>query len=869
MGEVYRARDATLDRDVAVKVLAGSSAADADRLVRFGREARLLASLNHPNIGSIYGIEEAAGTPALILELVEGVTLAERIARGPMPPAETVAVARQIGAALEAASERGIIHRDLKPANVKIRPDGTVKVLDFGVAKMLARDSVDLADSPTVSATGTRAGAVVGTASYMSPEQASGRAADRRTDIWAFGCVLYEMLSGRRAFTGDRFTEILARVLERDPDFDVLPAATPPALRRLVQRCLRKDPRERLQHIGDARLDLEEIASQPSDSTGAAGLRDAAPRPASARRIAKLAVGAVAIAGLGALAGWSVSRGGATDTRSARVDVVFPPDEEVVNTVGTPAIISPDGQRIAYAARTQEGTFLYVRSLDNFEPTRLPGTDGASAPFFSPDSQWLGFCAGGRLLKTRVSGGGPAAIGDCRGLLLGASWGPDDTIVYSDTTVTGLWRVPARGGRATPVTDPNVPMNAGHRFPYQLPDGSGTLFSTRSPDGRSQLGLLRTGTQTWDVLAEADGRFSGMKYLPTGQLLFGQAGTIKVAPFDLSTGRLTGASRTVIDDVASSPTSGHVYLSVSDTGTLIYVPASAAEPDFGLAWLDAMGDVREFAEVLGGFGSMRLSPDGSRLAVGVRVAALLDPWVYDVASGRGVRLTRGTEADFPVWAPDGTRVAVGMGHTLGVLAADGSGAPERLVERGGTVVPLSWSREAPAGDRIVFAQIDDDGHSDVFVMSVTSREVAPLLTSTANESDAVVSPNGQWLAYVSDETGADEVYLQSFPDAGRKNRVSRAGGDTPRWSAAGDELFYRNGSTILVAQVDERGRPGIAKSVVEAPPGVSLDAGFDVGPDGRRFVVSAGSLNSQTGAATRVRVLFHWSPPGDNRQSGR
>jgi Tol biopolymer transport system component len=568
-----------------------------------------------------------------------------------------------------------------------------------------------------------------------------------------------------------------------------------------------------------------------------------------------VAAASLVIAASGVLAGWWLAgRAGVSGDAPPRVDLVFPPGQQVVTTVGSPAVISPDGQRIAYTARTTEGVYLYLRSLDDFEPARLPGTEGASAPFFSPDGQWIGFCAGGRILKAPVTGGAPQAIADCRGLLLGASWGSDGTIVYSDSTVTGLWRVGAGGGAAAPLTEPDVRMNAGHRFPYQLPDG-GVLFSTENGDGRAELGYLPAGADTWAILADGDARFTGMKYLPGGQLLFGQSGSIKVVGFDPAAGRLTGEPRVVATGVASSPVSQYVYFSAADSGRLIYVPMDAAESDSSLVLLDATGEMHEFAKGPGGLGEIRLSPDGSRLAVAVRTAGLLDPWVYDVASGRGIRLTRGAEADFPVWAPDSQRLVVGTGRSLSIVAADGTGSPERILEREHRVYPMSWSGGGPSGDRIVFAEADAGGSHDLFVLSPATGVVTPLLGTAANEWDARVSPDGRWLAYVSDETGRNEVYVQSFPDAGRKERVSLNGGETPRWSPSGRDLFYRRDSTIFVVQVDDAGQPGAATQVVAAPPGVWIQGGFDVAPGGRRFVV-VNDFGYQIASVKRLRLVL-------------
>jgi len=862
-GEVYRARDTTLDRDVAVKVLADAFAGDAGRMERFEREAKLLASLNHLNIGAIYGFVEQAGTRALILELVEGPTLAERIAQGPIVPAEALAIARQIAAALEAAHERGIVHRDLKPANIKVKADGTVKVLDFGLAKLAGETPApDPAESPTATGRATRPGMILGTAGYMSPEQATGQATDKRTDTWAFGCVLYEMLTGKRAFAGESDARILAKIIERDPDFEILPATTPRGIRRLLKRCLRKDPKQRWRDIGDARIEIEEATSGEPAGAGA-GATTRGPRMAG---WPALALGSLALAALGGLVGWTLAgRSAAPDTVPTRVDMLFPPDQEVVTAVASPAVMSPDGRRIAYVARSQEGLFLYLRSLEDYEPTRVPGSGGASSPFFSPDGRWVAFCANGLIEKAPVAGGEPLPIGACRGILLGASWGADGTIVYSDSTVTGLWQMPADGGTPTALTSPEVPMSEGHRFPYQLPDGAGVLFSTRGPDGQSQLAWLPAGASDWRVVASGDARFTGMKYLANGYLVFGQGSSIDVVPFDLATGRFDGEPRPLITDAASSPVSQYVFFSASDADTLVYVPAEAAEWDSGLAWIGENGETREIARVPGGLNRPRISPDGSQVAVAVRAGSLLDPWIYDLASGRGIRLTRGAEAHYPVWAPDGQSLVVAMNGDLYRLAANGTGSPRLLLQRARDQFPTSWSAGGAAGDRIVFTEVGPNGTTDVLALSTADGEVTPLVATDANERDASLSPGGRWLAYVSDETGRDEVYVQPFLGDGRKARVSLNGGDSPRWSADGSELFFRRGSTILVVPISDADGPGVAKVVVTVPPGVAISDGYDVARDGRRFVAVNNFRDYQTVAASRLRVVFHWLPALERR----
>ncbi|MGD8817674.1 MAG: protein kinase, partial [Acidobacteriota bacterium] len=811
--------------------------------------------LSHANIGAIHGLEDADGVHFLVLELIEGETLERRLQRGAIPVSEALEIARQIAEALEAAHHAGIIHRDVKPANVLLTAKGGVKVLDFGIAKSTLLDSSANAALTEQATSLTIDGTLMGTPPYMAPERIRGEEADKRADIWAFGCVVYEMLAGKAAFARETVADTLVAVLEADPQWEALPAAVSSPSVAVLKRCLRKDRHRRLRDIGDARLELEDAVVGMSETavgdvrTPRLGLRVALPA-------AMLLV--LVAAALGGGVGWMLaSRAAAPAADAARLDLVFPAAQEVVESIASPATLSPDGRRVAYVARSEEGTFLYLRPLDSFEATRVAGSEGAQSPFFSPDGQWLGFCADGIMQKVPVGGGPPVTIDACPSLLLGASWGPDDGIVYAESDSNGLWRVPAGGGTAVPLTGPEVARSAVHRFPYQLPDGSGVLFSTRGADGRAQLALLRSGEREPEVVAQGEARFTGLRYLDSGHLAFGQGSTVYVVGFDLAAGSFIGAPRPVITDVASSSISQHVFFSASSNDVLIYVPSEVAEPEGSVIWLDSEGGIEEIARLPGAPGWPRLAPGGARISVGVRAGSLLDPWVIEVAGGRGLRLARETEGQNPVWSPDGAELAVGIDGDLYLVSASGEGEPRVLLERDGDQWPLSWSGTGVSDGHLLFAEVGANGSTDLLALAIADHEIIPLLDDDADESDGAVSPDGARLAYVSDETGRPEVYLQAFPAGTGKQRVSREGGRKPRWPASSERLFYLRGADILAAAIDRGGRPGAEELVVSIPAGASAGLGYDVSDDGERFILVDDYASA---AATRLRVVYGWLP---------
>ena len=703
MGEVYQARDTKLDRDVALKVLPEAFTSDPDRLARFEREAKVLASLNHSNIGSIYGLEEAEpATPdgtssgqavrALVLELVEGPTLADRIKQGPIPVDEALPIARQIAEALEAAHEQGVIHRDLKPANIKVKEDGTVKVLDFGLAKAFQVDpGGDLSESPTVTAAAaTHAGVILGTAAYMSPEQAKGKTADRRGDIWAFGCVLYEMLTGTRPFHGANTSEVLAAVIKSDPDWEALPDGTPSTLRQVVRRCLQKDPKQRLHDVADPRL-----AMDGAFETIGPPIVDDATAPVVAgfggwRRVLAF-VATTVVAGLvGGLGVWNLTR--PAPPRVARFVLTALPSEAVqVSNGTTDLVISPDGTKVVYRAGASE-TALYVRAVDQLEGTHLRETSGGGAPFFAPNGNWVGFVSDGALRKVPVLGGPSVTICPLSSRLRGASWGADDTIIFAEEAHGGLFRVSAGGGDPEALTTLDEGQGEiAHRWPEILPGGQAVLFTiargVRTEDRQIALLNLATGEQSPLVPLG-----SSPHYSPTGHIVYGVGDTLRAVSFDLDQLAVTGAPVPVLENVMAKstefgnvgPQDGAVNFSLARNGSLVYVSNVKQVPLRTLVWMDRQGQEEPLAVEPGNYAMVRISPDGTQLALDRRDREN-DIWIWNIANETMTQLTFDPTPDFfPAWTPDGHLVfssrREGTRAQLFVKAADGTGTAERLTD---------------------------------------------------------------------------------------------------------------------------------------------------------------------------------------------
>jgi serine/threonine-protein kinase len=865
MGEVYRARDSRLNRDVAIKVLPAHVAADHDRLARFEREAQVLASLNHPHIAQIYGVEDSTDIPALVMELVEGPTLADRIAQGPIPVNEALPIAKQIAEALEAAHEQGIIHRDLKPANVKVRPDGTVKVLDFGLAR--AFDPAGSSDagatmSPTLSVHATQAGIILGTAAYMAPEQARGKTLDRRADIWAFGCVLYEMLTGRRAFDGDDISTSLAAVLKTDPDWQLLPTTTPTGLRRLLMHCLKKDPKDRLQAIGDARIEIGDLLSGVGEPVTGTLIAPPGPLRRMAIPVAALLVGSLVTAAIFSLAPRSTVARPAVSS----LYITSPTTAALsLNSTGRNIAITPDGSRVVYVGAN--GTTLFVRPLDQLEATPLVHGDALRDPFVSPDGQWVGFVDGSTTLKKVAITGGPAVpVAQTGSVELGATWAADDTIIFATmATASGLQRVNADGGVPTVLTRPDRARGeAGHVWPELLPGGQAVLFTvTATPGGFDAASIavldLRSGRLTTLLRGGSDAQ-----YVPSGHLVYAAAGTLRAVGFELTDLRVVGPARQVMPQVLT--TGGAVEAALARDGTLAYVTGDSAN---GLAstlvWVDRQGRETPIGAPPGLYRFPRVSPDGSRLAMNIDA----DIWLWDLGRATRTRVTFDPAGAFaPVWTPDGRRlmfISAPAGATnLYSQAPDGTGTVERLTESPNSQVAPAVS---PDGRWVVFTERSPRTGEDVMALRLEGpHQVLPLVQTPFDERNGVVSPNGRWLAYEANETGAFEIYVRPFPDVNTGHwHVSTNGGTQPLWARSGEELFYfaPDGALMRVAVA---GGPawsaGAPTKVLEGRYIVklrsSISRNYDIGGDGQRFLMVKATGGDATAAPQQIVVVQHF-----------
>ena len=883
MGQVYRARDTKLNRDVALKILPDAFARDPDRLVRFTREAQTLASLNHSNIAAIYGIEESGDVRALVMELVEGEDLSQRIARGAIPLDEALPIAKQIADALEAAHEQGIIHRDLKPANIKVRPDGTVKVLDFGLAKAIegpggssgAGRAGGLSMSPTLSVHATQAGIILGTAAYMSPEQAAGKPVDKRSDLWAFGVVLMEMLTGRPVFTGETVSHVIASVLKSDPDWSALPAHTPAPIRRLLRRCLEKDRKRRLDSAAAARLEIDEALAPIGE---ACTVTATMPLAAWRRVLPWASTGALAVGLAAVLVLWVPWRK-ASPPAPLRVSAELGADASLViasggGAGGNAAVVSPDGSQLAFVALPHGGgpPRLYVRRLDQLTATPLAGTEGAVGPFFSPDGQWLSFFAGGKLKKIAVTGGAPVALADAPSAR-GGSWTEDGTIVFTPTSGNiGLWRVPAVGGTAERLTTP-APGEFTHRWPQVLPGGRAVLYTVSTGIGRyldAWLAVqpLPAGTPQ---IVQRGGSYG--RYLPSGHLTWVHDGTLFAAPFDLATLAVTGPGVPVVPGVVSSNFSGIAQVEVSSAGTLVYVPGGENASAAPLDWLTRDGKTTPLRATPANWGGVQIAPEGRRLAFVVTDAANVDVWTYDAARDTPTRLTFGPDsARNPVWTPDGRRLVYGSSRGGGAQnlywqLADGSGDATRLTTSLNLQFPGSWD---PSGRFLAFQETRPQTGTDLLILPVEGDEASGwkpgkptvFLSGPATEQQPRFSPDGRWLAYESNESGIAEIYVRPFPGPGGKWPISTGGGTNAVWSRARRELLYLapDGRIMLVPYTTagdalQAEKPRVwSETPVQVRPGASTS--FDLHPDGERVAMAPGT--AATAGPTHVTLIFNF-----------
>jgi len=853
MGEVYRARDSKLGREVAIKVLPAAFAADHDRLARFEREARMLAALNHPNIGAIYGLETYDDIPALVLELVPGLTLADRLAQGALPVETALGFARQIADALDAAHEKGIVHRDLKPANIKITPDGVIKVLDFGLAKVSGPESGEHSAALTSPFENTHAGIVLGTAAYMSPEQARGQAVDKRTDIWAFGCVLFEMLTNTRPFPGDNVSDVIASILRGTPDWSMLPPNAAP-LQRVLAKCLERDLKQRFRDIGDVKLVLEDaVATAPATTRLPA---------ADSKRIWRSAIAAL----LGVIVGGA----SAVLFQQSRVRTVPPPVQRfelsasqagpfTATTYGTNVAISPDDSRIVYSSTRRGAPVLIMRRLDQLESTLIAGSEGGFDPFFSSDGQHLGFATFTELKRVPVTGGPAVTVCPVDAYFSGASWGANNTIVFTQAAL-GLFRVSAAGGQPEMIAAPDAAKGEqAYVRPVVLPNEA-ILYTVVMRDGSRRIVARRPGERDATIVEEAA---FGPQYLSPGYLIYGQADRVMAVRFDVTTLQVTGAPVAVQAGVFTKAVDSVTNITSAADGTAVYASGHNPGGSSRLVWVDRQGTRLAAAvdQPVEGARNLRLSPDGQRLALTVGAGGAGNIWIYDL--GRAVQPLKLTFQDhniFPVWSPDGKQIAflsrAGAVSRLVSIAADGSAVqPTPLTTNDVLGPPLAWS---PDGAFLLFQKPQP---AKLWVLRASDQKSTQWLQTPFAEAGGSFSPDGRWLAYGSNQTGADEIWVRPFPGPGAPVRVSSDGGHKPMWARNGKEIFYENGPKLMSARV-----------VSEAPdlrietPRLLFEGGFlhddadtnihyvDVAPDGRFLIVESTS----SAEAVSIVVMQHW-----------
>jgi eukaryotic-like serine/threonine-protein kinase len=864
MGEVYRARDTGLHRDVAIKVLPDEFAQDTERLARFEREARTLASLNHPNIATIHGLELTGPTRALVMEFVDGPTLADRIAEGALPVDEALAIVRQIADALEAAHDQGIVHRDLKPANIKLRPDGTVKVLDFGLAKTIEPSGAmtGRSMSPTITTPAmTQAGVILGTAAYMSPEQAKGRGVDKRSDVWALGCVLYELLTGRQAFDGEDVSETLASILRSEPDWNALPESVPPAVVVLLRRMLEKDRRQRVADVAAVTF----VLSEPPLVN---------PRGVVARRMSPIVVGIAALGALG-IGGLSYVAGGrlSVDAHRPVTRLTIPlPDDQTLSFVGSAVAISPDGAYVAYTANGQ----VYLRALNRLETVAVHGSEGnvfapgTRRPKFSPDSKWLAFVRDNEIRKVAVAGGPPVTLVQAPGLT-NFVWAEDGSLIYQ--TEQSLWRVRETGGNPEPVAQGLT----GRVQSFDVLPGGDLLLS------RFPAGTISAARSEIVVRSIADGRetvvFAGgveAHYVPTGHLLYYSDGNLLTVPFDLPTLKVTGPPQPVADNVSSGATPGFpvaaAHVALSAAGTLAYVRGTDRRSNVrSLRWVDRSGREEPLSVRDEPYVYPRLSPDNRFVAVTIRTEIRGDIWMLDIARKTARALTTETSDErYSVWTPDGKRVAFGSVRgddaATWLLSVDGSGAPVRIagfpVSRYGNFIPTSI---APQGDRLVVTSTSLTG-ADIWIVPLQGGEPKPLLQTAATERNGEISPDGRWLAYESIENGQSNIIVRPFPDiqSGRWT-VSNGGGSQPLWSRDGKELFYLDAVNFLNRVPIEAGSSFttgphtklLSRTYVGTIP-TYAGRQYDISDDGKRFLVMKDVATSTHEEPATIVIVQNW-----------
>ena len=867
MGEVYRARDTRLDRTVAIKILPAQFSCDPIRKQRFEREAKTISSLNHPHICVLHDVGHQDGMDYLVMECVEGETLAKRLEKGPLPLDQVLKFGMQIADALDRAHRGGVVHRDLKPSNIMLTAAG-VKLLDFGLAKLAS----PLASGATLTAAATRTtpvteqGTIVGTFQYMSPEQVEGKEVDARSDIFSLGAVLYEMLTGQRAFQGKSQLSVASAILEKEPEpISAVKPITPPALDHAILICLAKDPEERWQTARDLLLELKWIAES--------GPQSGSPLPNSQHKLRERLTWAVALAIVSALALWQPWRS-APKLPPVRLSAEIGADASLNTAYGPAAILSPDGTRLAFVARgTDQKVRLYVRSLDQSQASPLSGTEDAQDPFFAPDGQWIGFFAGGRLKKISVQGG--AAVTICDVLSdRGGSWGDDGTIIFTPGTREGLFKVSAAGGTPQPLT--RLDRQAGEitqRWPQVLPGGRFVLFTSGTQGGNYEdAEIVAYSIASGERKTVHRGGFHP-RYLPSGHLVYIHEGTLFAVPFDIEHLQVTGGAAPILEGVLAN-SNGGAQFSFSATGNLVYVPGTSAARNVSVYWLDRQGKFQPLREASANYLDPVFSPDGKRLAVAIRDGSRIDIWVYDWLKDTLTRLTFGGQINAsPVWTADGQRITYAARETIGGplniywKRADGSGDAQRLTTSKSDQIPESWR---PDGKVLAFAEVNANTRGDIMTVEAEGNEATgwkfsqpkPFLNTPLFEWNAAFSPDGRWLAYNANESGIAEVYVRPFPGPGGKWQVSKGGGFRPKWSHNNKELFYcREDSRIMLVSYSASGDSFQAEEPRLWSPGQFSERGgnsnYDLHPDGKRFAVLKAPGEESQPVTNRVSFIFN------------
>ena len=863
MGEVYRARDTRLDRIVAIKVLPPHLADKPELRERFEREARAVASLSHPHICTLHDIGHQDGTDFLVLEYLEGETLAERLKKGPLLLEQVLQYAIEIADALDKAHRKGVTHRDLKPGNIMLTKSGT-KLLDFGLAKLRQEatpaPNISLSKLPTANDQLTAAGTILGTLQYMAPEQLEGKEVDARTDIFAFGVVLYEITTGKKAFAGQSQASVISAIMSsHPPPMSALQPMTPPALDQVVKRCLAKERDERCQSAKDLTDELKWIAeggSQPTLAPTAAvqGIR------ALMRRPLVLSLGTLLLGLLVASLGtWNLKP--SPQQRVSRFTITLPAGQQLAGMdVGSAVAVSPDGSYIAYVGRQGNSQQIYLRALDNLQANPIPGTEGAVSPFFSPDGKWVGFFAERMLKKVSVTGGAVLSI-SAADLPRGATWGSQGMIAFAPGINGVIHQVSEEGGSPQPLTRLGK-GEISHRWPEFLPEGKAVIFAASAQTGswsNSQVWSQSLGTEARRPLVQLG---TQPHYANSGHLIYAQAGNLMGVRFDSNRFTVTGAPVPVLESVLQSTTGGSAQYSFSLTGLLVYVPGGIRSRQTKLVWVNRSGREELLTAPARAYLNPRLSPDGRRVAVGI-VEQESQVWVYDFSRETLTRVTfEGSANLYPAWTPDGKRLTFQSSkegsYSMFWELADGSGGLEQLGASDYPTLAMSWT---PDGQTLAFMEINPSTGRDIWMMRLIDRKSQPFLRTRFTESAARFSPDGRWLAYVSDESGRFEVYVQAYPGPGGKYQVSTEGGTEPVWNPNGRELFYRSGNKMMAVDVTlqpnfSAGKP---KVLFEAPyePTPATLGNYDVSPDGQRFLMLK-PVEQEQAAPTQIVVVQNW-----------